>query len=237
MKTFTMTKGLAALALTALAAGCGGYTTGGNFDGLPLAEFDTTGLTPRGVSLGGVDTLIVTRGDDFTIDVEGDEDATSLVRFNMEDDMLKVGRARGSSRDTAIINVTLPSVVAASVGGSGRLELDRLSGDAAISVGGSGEARIGEIDAEALKVSVGGSGDLVARGRAKALDLAVGGSGDADLEGVSVDRARVAVGGSGDASLTSNGQVTGAVGGSGDLRVSGGATCNIKTSGSGSVDC
>ena len=230
-------RGMAAVVVTLMLAGCNSNTTFGNFDGVPLAEVDTSGSAPRGVSIGGVDTLIVTRGETFEIDVEGDDDARELVRFALDGSMLKVGRANGSSRSTATIRVTLPEVSSASVGGSANLEIDYMSGDPTIAVGGSGDALIREIDADGLKVSVGGSGDLEARGKADAIELAVGGSGTADLKNLSVVRATVAIGGSGDAKLSSNGEVTGAVGGSGDLEVSGGANCSVKTSGSASVDC
>ena len=237
MKSKTFGTGIAALVATMMITGCNGNTTYGDFDGVPLAELDTSGTPPRGVSIGGVDTLVVTRGEAFQIDVEGDDEARDLVRFALEGGMLKVGRANGSSRDTATIRVTLPEVTSAAVGGSADLEIDYMAGDATIAVGGSGDARIGEIDAASLKVSVGGSGDLEARGKADSIDLSVGGSGTADLKNLSVTRASVAIGGSGDAKLSSNGEVTGAVGGSGGLEISGGADCRVKTSGSASVDC
>ena len=230
-------KVLAGFAATATVAGCNGYMTYNDFDGVTLAELDRSGEVPDGVSLKGPDTLSVTRGEDFDISVEGDEQARSLVRFVIEDNVLKVGRANGTSSSKATIRIVLPALESIALGGSGTVEADKISGQAAIALGGSGTVRVASIDAEMLDLAIGGSGSVEASGRSRALDLAIGGSGSAQMRGLKVDTADVSIGGSGDASFSSDGAVEATIAGSGDVTVHGNAKCTVSAFGSGTLRC
>lgn len=227
----------AALAATAMVAGCNGYMSHNDFDGVPLAELDRGGEIPNGVSLKGPDTLVVMRGDDFDISVEGDEQARSLVRFVLEDNLLKIGRANGTSSSKATVRVVLPALESIALGGSGTIEADKISGQAEIALGGSGTVRVASVDAEKLDLAIGGSGNVQASGRSRVLDLAIGGSGSAQMRGLKVDEADVAIGGSGNASFSSDGAVEAAIAGSGDVTVHGNATCTVSAFGSGTLRC
>lgn len=230
-------RGLAALAATAMVAGCNSYMTYNDFDGVPLAELDRSGEVPDGVSLKGPDTLIVTRGEDFDITVEGEEQARSLVRFLIEDNVLKVGRANGTSNSKATVRVTMPGLKSIALGGSGTVEADEISGQTEIAIGGSGSVRVANIDADMLDLAIGGSGSVKASGKSRTLDLSIGGSGSAQMRGLKVETADIAIGGSGDASFSSDGKVEAAIAGSGDVTVYGSATCTVSAFGSGTLRC
>ena len=237
MRLGKLVKGLAALAATALVVGCTNYSSHDDFDGVTLAELDRTGTPPDGVSLRGPDSVVVTQGEAFEITVEGEQEARDLLRFAIEDEVLKIGRASGSSDTKATIRVTLPQLRQISLGGSGTVDADRITGQVGIAIGGSGRVSVAEVDAEVLDLAIGGSGAIEAAGRAQSLDLAIGGSGSAKMRDLKVDRADISIGGSGDAAFGSDGTVEATIAGSGDVTVYGNAKCQVSSFGSGSLRC
>lgn len=231
-----------AFAAAAGLAACDGVdiNVNGDFEGVPLAELDMSGDPPEGVALAGPDTVVITSGDEFRIDVEGSDTARDRMRFQLDDDMLIIGREQGSWRDNdvATVNVTMPTPSSLVIGGSGELIADGLAGDeATIVIGGSGEATVSDIDAGELSVVVGGSGEVSGSGRADSLELVIGGSGSANLDEVEVGNAQVNIGGSGSARFASDGEVEANIAGSGVVRVRGSANCTANTLGSGSLEC
>ena len=233
--------GLAMAAAATLLTACNSdFNISTSSSGVPLAELDTSGAAPTGISLAGPDRVIVTSGEGLTINVEGDPDVTEGVRFELDGDTLEISREgnwMGSS--VATVRVTMPTPTELSLAGSGEIEVDRLgTGEGAeVSIAGSGESRVGQIDADRLEVSVAGSGSLEAAGRVQTLELSIAGSGDLDLRNVTVGDAEVSIAGSGDARFTSNGNVDASIMGSGDVEVFGNANCSVSSMGSGEVRC
>jgi len=227
-------------AATLLLSACGDMNIRSSSSGVPLAELDYEGAKPTGITLAGPDKMIVTSGETLAIDVAGDPDIVEMLRFDLDDDTLSVGR-EGDWRQSGIatIRVTMPTPTSLTLAGSGEIELDRLGTGAAasVNVAGAGESRVGRIDADTLEVNVAGSGSLKAAGAARKLDLSIAGSGDIDLRGVEVGDADVAIAGSGDAVFSSDGTVDASIMGSGDIEVIGNARCSINKMGSGEVTC
>ncbi|MBD59545.1 MAG: DUF2807 domain-containing protein [Citromicrobium sp.] len=223
-----------------LAACNGEINIDSSSSGVPLAELDYEGATPTGISLAGPDRVIVTSGESLTIDVEGDPDVVELLRFDLDDDDLEIGR-EGSWRQKGIatIRITMPTPTSLSLAGSGEIEVDRLGtgGEAEVSIDGSGESRVGRIDADTLEVNVAGSGSLTGAGSVQTLELSIAGSGDIDLREVQVGKAEVSIAGSGDAIFASDGEVEANIMGSGDVEVIGNARCSVSSMGSGDVKC
>ncbi len=209
---------------------------GGN-GGVPLAQLDRSGPAPTAVALRGSDRVIVTSGAPFDIAVSGDQEAVDALRFTFADGTLGIGREPGPSRGNAVVRVTAPVVERLALGGSGRIEADRLSGDAALDIGGSGSMRVGRVEGERLAVNIAGSGMLETAGAVRQLDLNISGSGNAAMADLEADNASVAISGSGDAAFASDGQVSASIAGSGDVRVIGTARCSVSRAGSGDVTC
>lgn len=233
---------IAAAAATAL-AGCGdsdvNVKLNGN-EGVPFDELNMGGNPPTGVALGGPDTVIITRGDEFSIEIEGSDEAADRLRFVNEDGTLGIGRLQGSWNDgdeIATVNVTLPSVSMLGIGGSGRLTSDSLTGDADIAIGGSGSLSVTDVEADSLSIAIGGSGGTELAGNAGDLTLAIGGSGSVAAEGLKVANADVNIGGSGSATFASDGSVQANIVGSGSVRVLGDASCEVNALGSGTLVC
>lgn len=226
-------------AATGLTA-CGGMdATFNGEEGVPLAELDMSGDPPTDVALGGPDTVNITAGDEFTIEVEGSDAAADRLRFVLADGALGIGREEGSwsDNDIATVNITIPAPSTIAVGGSGQIMADTMASDATIALGGSGTATVQTMQAESLEIVIGGSGSVVTAGTANRLEITIGGSGSALMPDLQVERGEVNIAGSGSASFASDGSVEANIGGSGNVRVYGSASCEINSIGSGQLIC
>ena len=235
---------VAALAIGATLAGCGSgnveINLGDGVNGVPLTELDTTGPVPGEVMVMGPDDVIITKGRSLTINVTGDPKVAELLRFKIEDGTLLI--ARDSTDDAAngkaTIRITIPSLKALVLAGSGSADAAHISGASTVTIAGSGKARIGRIDADTLDTTIAGSGKLeVAEGVAETLNLSVAGSGSADMAALKAGNADVTVAGSGDATFASDGKVDANIMGSGNVTVIGRASCTVTSMGSGSLNC
>lgn len=215
------------------------------------------------VELKGPDTVIVRVGGGPGVSMAGDAAVLDTVEAVVEDGKLVVRRkGRGwnisGARERATVTVTVPRLAAASVGGSGRMTVDRVdAGQFSAAVGGSGDLRVGDVRAGKLEVAVGGSGELKldrveansvdmaiggsgtidAAGRARSIEAAIAGSGDILASRLQSDTAEVSIAGSGTANVYARTTASIAIMGSGDAVVAGGAQCETSKMGSGSVRC
>ena len=231
---------VAALAASALVAGCNNMDIQiGDTEGVPLAELDMSGKSPSELVLAAPDNVIVTRGDTFDIDVTGDQEAVDAMRFHLEDDALAIHRMKDAGRDIgrATVRVTMPSLNAMVLAGSGSIEADEMRERAEATIAGAGSIKVGEVDADRLELTIAGSGDFEAKGRADRLELTVAGSGSGRMAGLKVERAEITVAGSGDAEFDSDGKVDASIVGSGSITVNGDADCTVSSVGSGKLRC
>ena len=235
-------KGLApaaALAIGTLVSGCNINVDMGGMEGVTLAELDTSGTPPTEINLVGPDNVTVERGDTFAVDVTGDDEAVAAVRFERDGDDLTIGRHKDAERNIgkATIRVTLPSLNAIAIAGSGSATTDHLDGSGEISIAGSGDVTLSDIAADSLDISIAGSGDVEGTGAANSLDASIAGSGSIKLGSVKVDSADISIAGSGDVAFASDGTVEASIVGSGDVDVTGSATCTVSALGSGKLRC
>ncbi|MGI8943645.1 MAG: head GIN domain-containing protein [Qipengyuania sp.] len=231
---------VAALALGAMAAGCGEMNVSfGEGDGVPLSELDMSGPAPRSLVLASPDSVVVTRGDRLAITVEGDADATEAMRFSLDDDTLAISREKDArqTRGRATIRVTMPSLHAIVLAGSGGIAAQSMAGNAEVTIAGSGRVDVATLQAQKLDVNLAGSGTFAAGGSAERLDLTVAGSGTAEMDELQVERADVNIMGSGEGAFASDGSVEANIMGSGEVTVFGRASCTINSMGSGKLNC
>jgi len=216
----------------------GKFEFSGESEGVPLAELDLTGAPPTGVkvTLSRKDCVRILHGETFAVAVEGDEAAADALRFNRNDESLRLMRTHGPGGPVEII-VTLPALSAITIGGSGRVVAERLGGEARISIGGSGDVFVDRFEGESLSARIGGSGRIAICGAVSALDLTIGGSGNFEGEHLEVENASIRIGGSGSVALSSDGEVTAKVGGAGDILIHGNARCSLKAGGAGKLRC
>ena len=238
-KIFTKAAPIMALAAAGL-AGCNNADIEFDSDGVPLAELDYSGAAPTGVVLAGPDTVLISNGDEFIIEVEGSNEARDRMRFAMEDGALVIHRENGDwngGDGEATVNITMPAPETLVMAGSGSITTDAVATRSDIVIAGSGTLRADGVDAESLEVTIAGSGSLRASGVTERLELTVAGSGNAEMAALRVDEAEVNIAGSGDARFASDGRVEANIVGSGTVRVSGSASCEVETVGSGRLIC
>lgn len=238
-KAFSKVMPVFALATMAGLAGCDDVSVEFGGEGVPLAELDMSGDPPSDVALASPDIVTITNGDDFTIDVEGSNEARDRMRFALDDGTLGIHRAEGdwSDNDVATINITMPPPDSLVMAGSGTMSTDAMSDSPDIVIAGSGEVTATGIAARSMEVTIAGSGTVTATGSTEELEMTLAGSGNAEMESLQVGDAEVTVAGSGDATFASDGNVEATIVGSGTVRVRGSATCTVENIGSGSLVC
>jgi hypothetical protein len=203
--------------------------------------YDATGFT--GVELEGSDDVQVRYADNFSVRAEGQAAVLDRLEIRVVGSTLKIGRKDhdhwqwNGDDHGARITVTLPRLVAASVGGSGTMDVDRAEGDFSGAVGGSGDLKVAQLKGGAIDLSIGGSGNVTVAGTGASLKAETAGSGDIDAKGLTVSSANVSVAGSGSVRGTVNGEADVSIAGSGDVDLGGGAHCKVSTVGSGDAHC
>lgn len=196
------------------------------------------------VSLRGSDNVVVRVGPGESVVARGDTAILDRLEIEVVDGELRVGRKEqkgfrwGGQRGHATVTVTLPRLVAASVAGSGDMEVDRAQADRfGASVAGSGNLRIANLVANSTDLAVAGSGNARIAGRSRDLDLNVAGSGNAEAGGFRAQRADVSIAGSGNAAVTVDSVANVSIVGSGNADILGSAKCSVSKMGSGTVRC
>jgi hypothetical protein len=214
--------------------GGGGPATQRSFD---LAGFDAVGLA-------GSPNLVVKVGGPHSVRAEGDAETLERLDLRVEDGTLKVGYKKGSwsvdggNHARTTIYVTLPALRAASLAGSGDIQVDRVQGDSfKASVAGSGDIAVDQMQGGAADFSIAGSGGIRAAGAAQSASVSIAGSGDIDAGALQSRTASASVMGSGDVRIQASETANVSIMGSGDVYVSGSARCTINKRGSGEVHC
>lgn len=230
---------IAALAAGAMLTGCNVDMQIGDGKGVPLAELDKSGEAPSEIVLAGPDTVLINQGDTFEITVSGDERAVEALRFHRDEETLAISRDKdsGTNIGKATVRVTVPSLTAMVMAGSGTIEADRMGGKAEVTIAGSGSIKVAEMSADSFELTIAGSGDFEAAGTASNLEVTVAGSGAGKMRDLKADNAEVTVVGSGGAEFSSDGDVEASFVGSGDVTVHGSATCTVSAVGSGKLRC
>lgn len=227
-----------ALAAAGALSACGDVNVDYETDGVPLAELGLSGDPPTGLVVAGSDTVSISAGDDFTVEVTGEDEVVEQVRFALDDEILVVHRADGwNGAGSATVNITVPSLESIVVAGSGTVSTNALGSNVSMVMTGSGSIEALSLEAESIDVVIPGSGTIIADGTAGRLSATIIGSGDAEMEGLQVDQAELTIIGSGDAIVSSDGRVEATFIGSGDVRVVGDADCEANTIGSGDLIC
>ena len=234
---------LTASALAGLAlAGC---NAGGRESAAPTAQRNFQVGPFQSVSLTGSPDVIVTVGGPPSVRAEGDARLVERLEIVVHDGDLRIGYREGRSwswgwsHDRSVtIHVTVPSLAAATLTGSGDMRVDRVQGDRFVgTVTGSGGLAIGQLQTGEAAFTLTGSGGIRAAGRAQRSNVQLQGSGDVDLGALEMRSAMVSLHGSGDVTARATEEAQISLFGSGDVSITGPARCRIEKRGSGEVRC
>jgi hypothetical protein len=242
MRNFTAAVAITAAAATAACSQARGEDAGptvsrnynvGNFEQIELAgHYDVevrTGSNPS-VSASGPEKLI----ERLEVEVRGNE---LRIRPKKNRSWFNFGRNGHSGK--VQLTVTVPSLKAAMLAGSGGIRIDKVQGDEFEGeIAGSGDLRLGTVEVQTLRLGIAGSGDVHAgTGRARMAEYDIAGSGGVEAGGVASERVKVSVAGSGDVKANATQEAEVDIVGSGNVEVTGGARCSVDKAGSGKVRC
>lgn len=219
-------------------AACGGDTAASNgmtpVQAVALRDFDA-------IVLDSPDSVDVRRGQDFAIAIDGPPDVRRKLTFQRDDNVLRIGRKPGGGsnvgRGVARIRVTMPSIRAATLSGSGDIAIDQAADPFVATLGGSGDMTIGQVRGDKATLTVSGSGSIAAAGAVRDLTLSVAGSGDVEARQLRADAATVSVTGSGDVAAQVEGPARVSLVGSGSADLGAGARCTVDRVGTGEAHC
>jgi len=157
-----------------------------------------------GVSLAYPAKLIITQGNSFSVELEGDRDDLEEIRTEVRGSTLVIKHDREwswfSRRDISdvTIHVTMKDVRKISVSGSGKAESDGklIARDLDLDVSGSGKIDL-NTDAEDVTIDISGSGTVVLEGKGDDGDIEISGSGTLYAEDFSTHTFQIEISGSG----------------------------------------
>ena len=238
MSRFAQIAGFCLSALAAASAAQGSRSAASR-EAVPLGElkdFD-------GISAGGPDSLVISRSDRFSVQVEGDPATVAQLDIYVEDHVLHVERhwrGEGSRHraEPATVRVMMPELRHVSLRGSGDLRADAMSGaQVDVSLAGSGDISIIDMTAQEARLSLAGSGRIKVGGTVTGTRVSLAGSGDVDADQLSARWSEIALAGSGDARVHASEGAQVSIVGSGDVMIRGTTNCRTSRTGSGDVHC
>jgi hypothetical protein len=211
-------------------------------DGKPITTSASTTAEFSEIEGIGPDNIVFVTGDAFSIKATGDADAIKKLRYAMDNGTIIIGREKskwwGNDSKSVTITVTAPSLVAATLAGSGDFTADKMVGDKiSVALAGSGNAKVSEVTGKRFKAQIAGSGSVNVAGTVETVAIDVAGSGTIDAAKLASTDADVDIAGSGDVKLMAKGTVKADIAGSGDIIVTGGAKCTSSIAGSGKLNC
>src|SRR5829696_9214676 len=172
-----MAVGMAAAA--AATAGCG---TARSEPGAATSRSYQVGAFDR-IEVAGPYEVRVATGSAPSVHATGGERSIERMVVEVRGDTLEIHPHRrkgfnfGWHRDgTVKLTVTVPSLRAANIAGSGDISVDKVSGDRFEGgVAGSGDLRVAQVAVGELKMGIAGSGKIEAAGNAKAAEYEIAG--------------------------------------------------------------
>ena len=217
-----------------------------SFTARPLAdrEIRTLGSFTE-ISLGGSAQVVVKQGSPQSVVVEASKEDLADFETEVKSSQLRLGFRQNTgnrkfnykNHGPVTVYVTVPSLTALRVGGSGKLEVNGpLQADALVlAVSGSGDLMVPQLKAGHLETSVTGSGNVTVGGTCPGNEIRISGSGKVKAHDLKTETIHARISGSGDAHVYASRTADVSVSGSGSLYVAGGAQLSSTVHGSGRI--
>lgn len=205
----------------------------------PVANFNQ-------VTLAGSATVVLVQGSPQKVEVQAEADDLSHLETTVSGGRLRIGTKQegGMSwsnykfKGPVTVYVTVPSVSALTVSGSGKMKAAGPVKAPALdlSISGSGSLVLSQVQTEALDTSVSGSGTIqLDGGTAPRQTISISGSGNVQATQLRTQKCTVRISGSGNCRVYATELLQASIAGSGNVYVSGGAKVSSSTAGSGRV--
>jgi hypothetical protein len=188
------------------------------------------------IDLIGSGDLIITQGDNWSVEVETDSNLTDKIITEADgEDLILKSKAGCATKLTYY--VTLPMLAEIEIKGSGnamasgKIESESLE----LEIEGSGDINLSDIEVQKLVVMIEGSGDISLKGSSERTDIEIEGSGDLDALALKSGRTDIEIEGSGNASIHASEELKIRIYGSGNVSYKGKPDLDQKIDGSGDV--
>lgn len=193
-----------------------------------------------GVSVGGSFDVILVKGKEGKITIEGEENIIPYIETEVKGNLLKIKYQKNTNIRTTkrlTVTVTYEDIDKVSLGGSGNITNEGTikSSDFSAALGGSGNITL-TIDADEISSKIGGSGNIKLKGTSNELNCAIAGSGSIKAYELSTDTLNATIAGSGSIRTTVKTKIKAKVVGSGSIYYKGNPKyIDSKSVGSGNV--
>ncbi|KGL63301.1 head GIN domain-containing protein [Polaribacter sp. Hel1_85] len=192
------------------------------------------------VSVGGSFDVILVKGKEGKITIEGEENIIPYIETEVSGDILKIKFKKNTNiRTTRRLTVTVPykTIESVALAGSGKITCNSIikANDFKASLGGSGDITL-KVEADEIKASIGGSGNINLEGNSNELTCSIAGSGSVRAYGLETDEVYANVAGSGSIKTTVKSKIKAKLVGSGSVYYKGNPThVDSKSVGSGDI--
>ncbi len=174
-----------------------------------------------GISVGGSFDVILIKGKEGNITIEGEENIIPFIETEVKGNTLKIQFEKNTNIRTTkrlTITVTYNDIDKVSLGGSGNITNEGTikSNDFTVALGGSGNITL-TIDADEISSKIGGSGNIKLTGKTNDLSCSIAGSGSIKAYELNTDTVHATIAGSGNVRTTVKTKIKAKVVGSGSV--------------------
>ncbi|MFY9241411.1 MAG: head GIN domain-containing protein [Polaribacter sp.] len=193
-----------------------------------------------GISVGGSFDVILVKGKEGNITIEGEENVIPYIETEVNNNKLQIKYEKNVNINTTkrlTVTVTYEDIDMVSLGGSGNVTSEGTikSKDFSASLGGSGNIIL-TVVADEVSANIGGSGNIKLSGSANEITCSIAGSGSIKAFDLTTDSINANIAGSGSINITVKTKIKAKVVGSGSIYYKGNpSTIDSKTVGSGDV--
>lgn len=192
-------------------------------------------------ALGSMD-VIVSKGAQQKVEVTGHANIIDRIKTSVSNEVWKINLKDGSYRNADLtFNIVIPELNAASIEGSGDIDINDFSSKENVFLGiiGSGDIQLaGNMGCENLFIEIEGSGNVTANGEfidLETADIEIIGSGSLDGFALEAEQVAVNILGSADCAVTAHINLKVDIDGSGMVRYKGDPNIESNISGSGKI--
>lgn len=193
-----------------------------------------------GIGVGGSFDVILVKGKEGKITIEGEENIIPYIETEVKGNTLKIKYRKNTNiRTTRKLTITVPyeDIDLVSLGGSGNITCKGTLkvNDLKTSLGGSGNITL-KVDADEVTANIGGSGNIKLEGFSNQFTCSIAGSGSIKAYGLETDDLSATIAGSGSIRTTVKTKIKAKVVGSGSIYYKGNPKyIDTKSVGSGDV--